>query len=44
MLAWQLVMLVTYKGNYLSFFFLKCNLSISRIVLIYVCALYDGNH
>jgi len=24
--------------------FLKCKLSISRIVLIYDCAVYDGNY
>jgi len=45
MLAQRLVMLATYKGNYRSFSsFQKCNLSISRIVLIYDCAVYDGNY
>jgi len=42
MLAWRSVMLATYKGHLFSF--QKCNLSISRIVLIYDCAMYDGNY
>jgi len=41
--AWRSVMLATYKGNY-RFFFHECNLSISHIVLIYDCAVYDGNY
>jgi len=43
MLAWRSVMLATYKENY-RFFFQKCNLSISRIVLIYDYAVYDGSY
>jgi len=37
-------MLATYKENYQFFSVQKCNLSISHIVLIYVCAMYDGNY
>jgi len=44
MLAWGSVMLATYKGNYRFFSFQKCNLSISCIVLIYDCAVCDGNY
>jgi len=44
MLAWRSVMLATYKWNYQSLSFQKCNLSISRIVLLYDCAVYDDNY
>jgi len=41
-------MALSYASNIqkkLSFFsFQKCNLSISHIVLIYNCAVYDGNY
>jgi len=43
MLAWRLVMVAT--KEIIDFFcFQKCNLSISCIVLIYDCAVYDGNY
>jgi len=44
MLTWRSVMLAAYKGNYQSFSFQKCNLSIISIVLIYDCVVYDGNY
>ena len=44
MLAWHPVYVSNIQKNYQFFSFENCHLSISCIVFIYDCVVYDGNY